>query len=228
LDLLTILLTSEEKGDRKYTIGGKALTVSQLRHAVNAASKDVDNKKAPVVVDGNRRALALVLLAAIGVNVTPNTDIVEGDHASINIASNEAQRLALLVTKEQRTRAALLLASQGKISCEADLQKLGHKRGMAQLLWQQCRLAQVHGLEPDTICTLPGNKEDLRKLADMPTEEVLKVVEGAEPAPQRQTALSAKAIAKLIPLCKTLEAAYLLEAIVAGNTLAAESAARSV
>ena len=88
------------KDAQTVTIGDCETTVGSLKAEVAKRSTQ-DDRQAPVVVSGNRRALAIALLDAMGLKVKPITKATKGDTVQMNVAENMAHGYISKLDRQQ-------------------------------------------------------------------------------------------------------------------------------
>jgi hypothetical protein len=160
-----------KRGDANH-VPGRKLTVT--REMLETALSPYIGTECAVIVDGNHRAVMLMILGSLGYELTPNVTV--GDVTKeAGMLANMTQGAYAALRRGENLAAVVALRVAGKLKKESDLAPY-YKRGMQQKLWAQSTLVRA-GVSVDDAAKL--DKETARNCADAPSmgERVAKAVE---------------------------------------------------
>ena len=237
--------TRMEKGkevEAKYTLGGKGYTVAGMQALCNGKG----GKTALSIVDGKGRGLAYMLYIAlcerdnVAVSVEPNTVEVDpakvGNLDTLSLTANIGHDYVNRLTRGDAARHVLTMVDDGRVTSEADVMRLGFRRGMAQTVWSLVQCEKKHGITVDTLAATVGTTAaNFRAIAN--TVNTAEAVEAANKlaavGPEvKHKALPGDKVGELVDYATGNNAAAnvvdLLTAIRVGNHANALAALRSV
>lgn len=217
LSLLEAYKGDKEASKVSVTVAGTKYDYATLKEALNAYAIEATGQLGKCVAIGNTRTLALHLLAALGHSVEGvRVESVEADNVSeLAIRDNVAHQYATKLDAIQRLATIVDLANAGKVGKEADIAKLGHKRGMSQTLYLQLEAVNA-GLPLVQASRLKATKEARAALASSePVPSLLELLKAGTTVTYKPVPAAKVADAAKLTNCPSLQA--LLAAIANGN-----------
>ncbi len=195
----TITLHIEDKAVKKAT--------SEVIEAIDKLTPKTGAK----IVDGRGRWIACLLCQVFGVDITPTT--VEATDPEIDeLRLNTIELTINRISSEEQVKAAIDLHAAKRVSIEADLAKIGVKRGIRQRGFAVAELVNTYGMDKEWALTL--DKESARKARDerkkdTSADDVLAMYKGKVAPTARISKTDLEKIADDLPVFKPFVAAIL-------------------